>query len=56
MVKEKTIITIDNKKLEIDNVDTICVHGDTPTAVELVTKIREVFKREGIEVCSFSVS
>jgi UPF0271 protein len=36
------------------NVDTICVHGDTPGAADLARRIREALEAENIEVGSFS--
>jgi 5-oxoprolinase (ATP-hydrolysing) subunit A len=30
--------------------DTICVHGDNPTAVALTGKIREILTASGIEI------
>ena len=53
MVKDRTIITMDGQKIEGINPDTICFHGDTPTAVELTRQAREAFAREGIEVRPF---
>lgn len=53
MVKEKTIITIDNRKIEGIPVDSICFHGDTKSAADLTKAVREAFDREGIEVKSF---
>lgn len=50
MVKDKEIVAIDGTVIKDFSFDTICVHGDTPTAVELVRRIREAFDREGIEV------
>ncbi len=31
-------------------VDTICVHGDNPSAVEIVKKIKNDLKKEGVEI------
>ena len=50
MVKEHIIIAMDGKELTDFHFDTICVHGDTPTAVNLVRQIRKAFDREDIKV------
>ncbi len=50
MVRDGVIITIDGQEIKAVNADTICFHGDTPSAVELTQKAREAFEREGIEV------
>jgi UPF0271 protein len=49
MAKEGRIIAIDGVSIHID-VHTLCVHGDTPGAVDLVRIIRETLKKNGIEV------
>jgi UPF0271 protein len=49
MAKEHKVIAIDGKSIEID-AQTLCVHGDTPTAVDLVKTIREVLKKNRIDV------
>jgi UPF0271 protein len=36
-------------------VDTICVHGDTPSAVEMVQAIRQQLEQAGIEVAAFEL-
>ncbi len=50
MVKEKVIVTIDGQEIKDINADTICFHGDTPTAVELTRNMKEAFEKEGIKV------
>ena len=49
LVKEGRITAVDGTELPI-RADTICVHSDTPGALELVRALREVFRREGIDV------
>ena len=49
MAKEGKIITTDGGVLEM-RIDTICVHGDNPSAVELVKNIRAAIEGEGIAV------
>lgn len=52
MVKDKTVLSIDNKPVPI-KADTICVHGDTPGAVDMIKTIRRRFEQEGICVRPF---
>jgi UPF0271 protein len=53
MAKEGKIITTDGSALEMQ-IDTICVHGDNPSAVELVKNIRSAIEGEGITVVPMS--
>ncbi|MCW3992303.1 MAG: LamB/YcsF family protein [Candidatus Bathyarchaeota archaeon] len=50
MAIENKVTSIDGKDIDLVSIDTICVHGDTPTAVELVKTIRANLKEAGIEV------
>ncbi len=49
MAKEGKIVAIDGSVLEM-RIDTICVHGDNPSAVEHVRQIRRAIEAEGIQV------
>jgi len=49
MAKEGKIVTTDGSILSMQ-IDTICVHGDNPSAVELVRQIRTDIEAEGIQV------
>ncbi len=49
MAEEGKVETIEGEIIEID-VDTICVHGDNPEAVEILKVLRERLREEGIEV------
>ena len=49
MVKENKVEAITGEDVELKP-DSICVHGDTPKAVEFVKAIREAFTNQGIEV------
>ena len=53
MAKEGKIITTDGSVLEMQ-IDTICVHGDNPSAVELVKNIRSAIEGKGIAVLPMS--
>ena len=50
---EQTVIATDGASLAI-KVDSICVHGDTPGALELATAIGHELASNGIEVKSFA--
>jgi UPF0271 protein len=52
MVMENRITAIDGTEVDLGRIDTICVHGDTPTAVELVKTVRAKLVEAGIEVAS----
>jgi len=49
MVKEGKVVCIDGTEIELA-AETICVHGDNPAALELVSNIRESLLEEGIEI------
>jgi UPF0271 protein len=51
MAKERKIIATDGSTIEID-VESLCVHGDNPSAVDLVKGIKEGMEKEGVEVKS----
>jgi UPF0271 protein len=49
LVKEGKVVAVDGTEIELA-AETICVHGDNPTAVMLTKKIRETLLVSGIEV------
>ena len=49
MAKECRVTSINGKDIAI-KADSICVHGDTPEAVEFVSKIRSALENEGAEI------
>jgi UPF0271 protein len=49
MAKEGKIVATDGSVLEM-KIDTICVHGDNPSAVDVVKTIRSAIEGEGIAV------
>lgn len=53
MVKEGKVVTIDGKTIPI-SAQTICVHGDTPSAVEMIQKINAVFTAEKVALKPFA--
>ena len=52
MVKDHSVISINDKEVPIQ-AQTICVHGDTPGAVEMVKALRGALERENIMLRSF---
>ena len=51
MVKEGRVICKDGSEIEL-TADTICVHGDNPSALSLVKKIRETLQASGVEIAA----
>jgi UPF0271 protein len=52
MVREGTVVTIDGSVLVLD-VATICLHGDTPGAVEMAQAVRAAMQDAGVELAPF---
>lgn len=52
LVKTGRVRTIDDTEISL-NAETICVHGDTPGAVEMIKKIQGLLEQEGIRLKSF---
>lgn len=50
MIKEHQLKTITDVTLPF-HIDTLCVHGDTPTAFQILTKIHQDLKNHQIQVC-----
>jgi UPF0271 protein len=53
MVQERAIFAASGKVIKVP-VDTVCIHGDTPGAVEIAKTIRAVLDAAGIAVAPFS--
>ncbi len=53
MVLERKATAIDGREIPIE-ADTICLHGDTPGAVDLARKLRERMEAAGIQVTPVS--
>ncbi len=49
MATEGTVVAVDGTAVPLE-AQTLCVHGDTPTAVELVKIIRETLEGAGVRV------
>lgn len=55
MAKEGKVVAVDGTEITLE-VHTLCVHGDNPSAVDLVRSIRQGLEREGVEVTPMSGS
>ena len=53
MVREGAIITETGKRLQT-SIDTICLHGDGPTAVQIARSVRQCLIHGGVEVTKFT--
>ncbi len=49
MAKEGKVTAVDGSEIDLV-AQTICVHGDTPGAVEMVRTIRQLLESEGVEI------
>lgn len=50
VIAKKTVLAINGEVVNLGEVHTICVHGDTPTAVRLVEALKKGLVKAGIEV------
>ena len=53
MVQDRAIVSVSGKTIKVD-VETVCIHGDTPGAVDIARTIRLALSAQGIEVAPFS--
>ena len=53
LVQDKVMPTVDGGEFKLD-VDTICLHGDSPTAVEVARAVRDRLAEGGVEVAPLS--
>lgn len=49
-IKEQEVVTINGDVIDIGEIHTICVHGDTPTAVELTEALKKGLAKASIEI------
>lgn len=49
MATERTVVAVDGSVVALD-LDTICVHGDTPGAADLAARIRRALEAFGVQV------
>jgi UPF0271 protein len=53
MVRERAVTTVSGRRIPVE-IDTVCVHGDTPDAVAMARRIREVLEAEGVTIAPFA--
>lgn len=53
MVRESAIISQNGARIPT-RIDTICLHGDTPTAVAIAAQVRQALDAESVALSSFS--
>jgi len=52
MVQDGGVVSVTGKAIKMP-IDTICIHGDTPGAVDIACGVRKALKDAGIEVAPF---
>ena len=52
MVQDGAVVSVTGKIIKM-RTDTVCIHGDTPGAVEIAKSVRQALKNGGIEVAPF---
>jgi UPF0271 protein len=52
MVQDGAVVSVSGKVIKM-RTDTVCIHGDTPGAVEIARGVRAALKTAGIEVAPF---
>ncbi|MNR65277.1 LamB/YcsF family protein [compost metagenome] len=53
MVTQGVIECQSGKRIEGLRIDTICIHGDTPTALAMARQVRETLEAVGVTIRSF---
>lgn len=49
MIEQQSIFTVSGQRIPV-TIDTICVHGDNPNAVEMAKKVRQHLEANGITI------
>jgi UPF0271 protein len=52
MVQDRAVVSVSGKTIKVQ-LDTVCIHGDTPGAVDIARAVRQALKDNGIEVRPF---
>jgi len=55
MVQDGAVVSVTGKVIKM-RTDTVCIHGDTPGAVEIGRGVRQALKNAGIDVAPFKVT
>lgn len=53
MITDGVVEAVDGSILDID-VDSVCVHGDSPAAVQMAKAVRELLVNEHVEIAAFT--
>ena len=53
MVQERAVVTTSGKRIPVE-IDTICVHGDEPSAVAMARAVRARLEENGIAIAPFA--
>ena len=53
MAAEGVVVAVDGTAVDV-RVDSVCVHGDTPGAVELARAVRTALEASGLEIAAFA--
>ncbi|MEM3703382.1 MAG: 5-oxoprolinase subunit PxpA [Candidatus Bathyarchaeia archaeon] len=54
VIKEGKVLAVNGEVITLGKVHTICVHGDTPTAIKLTETLRKELVKSGVEVTAVS--
>ena len=49
MIRDRSVVAVDGSRIRLD-AETLCVHGDTPDAVSLASRLRQALAAAGISV------
>jgi len=52
MVQDRAVVSVSGKTIKVQ-LDTVCIHGDTPGAVEIARAVKAALKDNGIDVRPF---
>ena len=52
MVRDGAVVSVTGKVIKM-RIDTVCIHGDTPGAVDIARDLRRALKNAGIDVAPF---
>jgi len=55
MVQDGAVVSVTGKVIKM-RTDTVCIHGDTPGAVDIARGVRQALKDGGIEVVPFKTT
>jgi len=55
MVQDGGVVSVTGKAIKM-RTDTVCIHGDTPGAVDIARRVRQALKDAGIAVAPFKTA